>query len=738
MTVSALTTRNDITATSGQATFTYTFMVLATTDMTVYQNGALLASGYTVTGVGSTTGGTVVLDTGALTGQIVSLVLAMPLDRTTDYQNSGDFLASDVNADFDKIYVGAIQNENWIDRGLRLQEVEPPTAGVDMTIPLKADRLGKFLGFNSSTGAPQAMTAGGTTALEVSYSPAGTGAVETNVQAKLRQYVGVQDFGAVGDGVTDDTAAIQAAITASNGVPILFNAGKTFLCDTFSVPSNAHLIINGTIKASLTVLDTPLITGANISNVIIEGTGNLDGGYNIAVGYQGRSATEPTTRTDGSALQAGDTFYDTDVGVKKFKQYSGSAWAIITISRTGIKLNKSTDCLIQGISVANFMLTESPGTDGAGIWLEGDPDGTSAVDSARNSCVNVTSYSNIGNGIVFGANLDSISDRCYAYDNFWGSGVAHTRGLRAKSINDFAENNAFSNITINCEESQIISPTSRGSGYSGINIGHDSAASDASRTLLVGGVTENNNFEGISVAGSSDVTIIGTYVNNNGANSGANDRYGVRTLSGCERLHLIGLKVTASKNSGIYLQSGSGHRIESCKSYANDRTGMLLTVTEANVSDCEVFNNNQLGGVNRAGIQLSSGNVSVTDSNIYDSQGSPTQSYGVLTNGGAHNLIGCSLSGNSISETSSPSGTISFYQTRVGSDSMTGTVPLSAGTSTVVTNNNAISASRIILIPRSAAAMALNAYSFNVVANTSFTINHFTAVGGEPINYIIM
>ena len=153
MTVSALNTRNDITATSGQATFTYTFMVLAATDMTVYQNGALLASGYTVTGVGSTTGGTVVLDTGALTGQIVSLVLAMPLDRTTDYQNSGDFLASDVNADFDKIYVGAIQNENWIDRSLRLQEVEPTIA---MTLPLKADRVGKYLFFNATTGVPEA------------------------------------------------------------------------------------------------------------------------------------------------------------------------------------------------------------------------------------------------------------------------------------------------------------------------------------------------------------------------------------------------------------------------------------------------------------------------------------------------------------------------------------------------------------------------------------------------------
>ena len=156
MTVSALTTRDDLIATSeGQVSFTYSFKVLASTDMTVYQNGALLASGYTVNNVGDT-GGTVDITAGVPDTQSVSLVLAMPLDRTTNYQNSGDFLASDVNADFDKIYIGAIQNENWIDRGLRLQEVEPTIA---MTLPLKADRVGKYLKFNATTGVPEAAEA---------------------------------------------------------------------------------------------------------------------------------------------------------------------------------------------------------------------------------------------------------------------------------------------------------------------------------------------------------------------------------------------------------------------------------------------------------------------------------------------------------------------------------------------------------------------------------------------------
>lgn len=75
----------------------------------------------------------------------------------------------------------------------------------------------------------------------INFLQSGTGAVWRFIQDKLRESYSVKDFGATGDGVTDDTAAIQLAVTAAfaNLRSLYFPAGTYIMSSTITMGNTA-------------------------------------------------------------------------------------------------------------------------------------------------------------------------------------------------------------------------------------------------------------------------------------------------------------------------------------------------------------------------------------------------------------------------------------------------------------------------------------------------------------------
>lgn len=156
MTVTNTTARNQYTATAGQTVFAYTFEVYNKNDLVVLKNSTTLSEGsnYTVSGVGSDSGGNITLAVGATAGDVITIYRNMALERTTDYQNSGDFLASEVNTDFDRLWLAIQQNATSDSRSVK----KPVTdlSSINMELPVASGRSHRLLGFDS-TGAVEAV-----------------------------------------------------------------------------------------------------------------------------------------------------------------------------------------------------------------------------------------------------------------------------------------------------------------------------------------------------------------------------------------------------------------------------------------------------------------------------------------------------------------------------------------------------------------------------------------------------
>jgi parallel beta-helix repeat protein len=138
------------------------------------------------------------------------------------------------------------------------------------------------------------VTGNATDASVVAYTPPFTSSVATNVEAKLAQYVSVKDFGAVGDGVTNDQPAIQAALNYVFGA----GGGEVF------VPTGDYKI-----NAPIIVRSNTVLRGSGAGSVIknMQDTASPSGNViHIGYGYewnQNGQSFNPASNDDATLAQ---------------------------------------------------------------------------------------------------------------------------------------------------------------------------------------------------------------------------------------------------------------------------------------------------------------------------------------------------------------------------------------------------------------------------------------------------
>lgn len=149
--------RAEYTATGGQTNFPFDFAVFLNTDVKVYLTPSgqdpddaadllTITTNYTVNlNVDPETGGSIDLVVPATSGDMITLVRDLPIDRTTDYQENGDLFSSTLNSDQNyQTYLNQ-QNKSIQGRFLTLAE---SLQGFSNTLPAGTPQY--FLRINAS------------------------------------------------------------------------------------------------------------------------------------------------------------------------------------------------------------------------------------------------------------------------------------------------------------------------------------------------------------------------------------------------------------------------------------------------------------------------------------------------------------------------------------------------------------------------------------------------------------
>ena len=325
MTISSTTVKNSYSGNGSNDTFVYGFKIFANTDLQVIIRSAAgtettktLTTHYTVTGVGSASGGNVVFTSGNIptATETVVLIRNVPQTQAIDYIANDPFPAETHEEGLDRATMTTQQVQEELNRSIKLSRTNTMTS-TEFTVGA-TERANKILAFDSAGEISVTQELGtyqGTDATVTTEAYVVRDIVKSTTTAQLNNvYICIANS-VVGDSLTDTdhfellVDAVSAATSATAAATSATASANSATASATSATASAN---------SATAAATSATNAATSETNAAASFDSFDDRY------LGAKSSDPSVDNDGNALLTGALYFNSSDNV--MKNYTGSAW----------------------------------------------------------------------------------------------------------------------------------------------------------------------------------------------------------------------------------------------------------------------------------------------------------------------------------------------------------------------------------------------------------------------------
>jgi len=325
MTISSTTVKNSYSGNGSNDTFVYGFKIFANTDLQVIIRSAAgtettktLTTHYTVTGVGSASGGNVVFTAGNIptATETVVLIRNVPQTQAIDYIANDPFPAETHEEGLDRATMTTQQVQEELNRSIKLSRTNTMTS-TEFTVGA-TERANKILAFDSAGEISVTQELGtyqGTDATVTTEAYVVRDIVKSTTTAQLNNvYICIANS-VVGDSLTD-TDHFELLVDAVSAATSATAAATSATASATSATASAT---SATASANSATAAATSATNAATSET--NAAASFD---SFDDRYLGAKSSDPTVDNDGNALLTGALYFNSSDNV--MKNYTGSAW----------------------------------------------------------------------------------------------------------------------------------------------------------------------------------------------------------------------------------------------------------------------------------------------------------------------------------------------------------------------------------------------------------------------------